>query len=62
MIWDVSINIYIEYLVKTESFKQDKFVLVLRISFICSWQNKRQSFNNGSICKKAADTRIAVPK
>lgn len=48
------------YLERTESFKQDKFVLVFKISFMCSWQYNKQSFNRGSICKKAAETKIGI--
>lgn len=48
------------YLVRTVSFRQDKFVLVFKISFMCSWQYNKQSFSSGSICKKAAETKIGM--
>lgn len=42
------------------SLRQERFVASLRMSFICSWQNCKQSFSSGSIWRKAADTNTGI--
>jgi len=48
------------YLVRILSLRHARLVEVLAMSFICWWQNSRQSRSKGSICRNAADTKIGT--